>query len=72
MSTTTTNKNYAMSWIILLASLTALGPLSIDMYLSALPQMADDFGVTTQQVANSLPAYFLGASDRAAGLWSGQ
>ena len=36
------------------------GPLSIDMYLSALPQMADDFGVTTQQVANSLPAYFLG------------
>lgn len=60
MSTTTTNKNYAMSWIILLASLTALGPLSIDMYLSALPQMADDFGVTTQQVANSLPAYFLG------------
>ncbi|WP_347455258.1 multidrug effflux MFS transporter [Acinetobacter thermotolerans] len=60
MTTTTANKNYAMSWIILLASLTALGPLSIDMYLSALPQMARDFGTTTQQVANSLPAYFLG------------
>ncbi len=60
MSTKNANKNYAMSWIILLASLTALGPLSIDMYLSALPQMARDFGTTTQQVANSLPAYFLG------------
>ncbi len=31
---------------LLLASLTALGPLSIDMYLPALPQMADDFGVS--------------------------
>lgn len=60
----TTNKMtpqpYAMSWIILLASLTALGPLSIDMYLSALPEMAADFGVSTQMVSNSLPAYFLG------------
>src|SRR5690606_3590364 len=60
MSTEKANKNYAMSWIVLLASLTALGPLSIDMYLSALPQMARDFGTSTQQVANSLPAYFLG------------
>ena len=30
------------------------------MYLPALPQMANDFGVSTQMVANSLPAYFLG------------
>src|SRR5690606_36780496 len=51
---------YCMSWIILLASLTALGSLSIDMYLSALPEMAADFRVSTQMVANSLPAYFLG------------
>lgn len=51
---------YSSSWMLLLASLTALGPLSIDMYLPALPQMADDFGVSTQSVANSLPAYFLG------------
>lgn len=53
-------KPYVMSWIFLLASLTALGPLSIDMYLSALPEIAQDFGVSTQMVANSLPAYFLG------------
>ncbi len=45
---------------MLLALLTSLGPLSIDMYLPALPQMANDFGITTQRVANTLPAYFLG------------
>lgn len=60
MPNTRVEKPYAMSWIILLASLTALGPLSIDMYLSALPEIANDFGVSTQMVANSLPAYFLG------------
>jgi DHA1 family bicyclomycin/chloramphenicol resistance-like MFS transporter len=59
-SNTTAQRPYAMSWIMLLASLTALGPLSIDMYLSALPEMAADFGVSTQMVSNSLPAYFLG------------
>lgn len=53
-------KQYSNTWILLLALLTALGPLSIDMYLSALPDMAKDFGVTTQMVSNSLPAYFLG------------
>lgn len=45
---------------MLLALLTSLGPLSIDMYLPALPQMATDFGVSTQMMANTLPAYFLG------------
>ncbi len=30
------------------------------MYLPALPQMAHDFGVSTQMVANTLPAYFFG------------
>lgn len=53
-------ENYPFHWILLLALLTSLGPLSIDMYLPALPEMADDFGVSTQVVANSLPAYFLG------------
>lgn len=60
MPTTQEKAVYSNAWILLLASLTALGPLSIDMYLPALPQMADDFGVSTQMVANSLPAYFLG------------
>ena len=55
-----TSKQYSNAWILLLALLTSLGPLSIDMYLPALPLMAEDFGVSTQMVANSLPAYFLG------------
>ncbi|WP_394357223.1 MULTISPECIES: multidrug effflux MFS transporter [Acinetobacter] len=54
------NRQYSTSWIMLLALLTSLGPLSIDMYLPALPQMATDFGVSTQMMANTLPAYFLG------------
>lgn len=56
----TNQRQYSTTWIMLLALLTALGPLSIDMYLPALPQMADEFGVSTQMVANTLPAYFLG------------
>ncbi|MFB0983717.1 MAG: Bcr/CflA family efflux MFS transporter, partial [Acinetobacter towneri] len=53
-------RQYSTAWILLLALLTSLGPLSIDMYLPALPVMASEFGVSTQMVANSLPAYFLG------------
>ena len=51
---------YSSAWIMLLALLTSLGPLSIDMYLPALPQMAQDFNVSTQMISNTLPAYFLG------------
>ena len=53
-------RQYSTAWILLLALLTALRPLSIDMYLPALPQMADEFGVSMQMIANTLPAYFLG------------
>ena len=60
MSEAHSRKQYASSWIILLALLTSLGPLSIDMYLPALPQMATDFQVSTLQMANTLPAYFMG------------
>lgn len=44
----------------MLGLLTALGPLSIDMYLPALPDMAKDLSVSTGEVAKSLPAYFMG------------
>lgn len=60
MSEPKNTAQYATSWIILLALLTSLGPLSIDMYLPALTLMAEDFGVSTQQISNTLPAYFLG------------
>ncbi|MFH7764808.1 multidrug effflux MFS transporter [Acinetobacter sp. BSP-28] len=60
MSVQQSTQQYSTAWIMLLALLTSLGPLSIDMYLPALPQMAQDFSVSTQMVANTLPAYFLG------------
>ena len=55
-----TQQKYTFQWIALLGLLTALGPLSIDMYLPALPEMAQDFGTTTQSISSSVPAYFLG------------
>ena len=45
---------------MMLGIMVAIGPLSIDMYLPALPAMADDFGVSTAFIANSVPAYFVG------------
>ena len=56
-----TNKRpYATRWILLLGLITALGPLSIDMYLPSLPVIADEFGVSTSEVSHSVTAYFLG------------
>lgn len=52
--------DYPTFWIMLLGLIVAIGPLSIDMYLPALPSMAKDFGVTTAFVSNSVPAYFIG------------
>ncbi|MEG0483222.1 MAG: multidrug effflux MFS transporter [Acinetobacter sp.] len=60
MSEKNARQQYSIGWIMLLALFTSLGPLSIDMYLPALPEMAQDFHVSTQQIANTLPAYFLG------------
>lgn len=63
MSNTTSNtstRNYPFIWIVVLGLLTALGPLSIDMYLPALTVIAHDLSVPTAWVASSIPAYFLG------------
>ena len=49
-----------VAWIMMLGLMVAIGPLSIDMYLPALPAMADSFGVSTAFIANSVPAYFVG------------
>lgn len=38
----------------------AIGPLAIDMYLPALPEMADDFGVPVSEISKSVPFYFIG------------
>jgi DHA1 family bicyclomycin/chloramphenicol resistance-like MFS transporter len=44
----------------LLGALTAFGPLSIDMYLPALPEMADDLGAAPSLVQLTLTACLLG------------
>lgn len=59
-STNLPTQSYSFKWIALLGLLTALGPLSIDMYLPALPEMAKALNTTTQSISGSIPAYFLG------------
>ncbi|EID17629.1 multidrug effflux MFS transporter [Mycolicibacterium phlei] len=46
--------------ICVLALLNAVTPLSIDMYLSAFPQMADEFGTTPSAVQLSLTTFLVG------------
>jgi DHA1 family bicyclomycin/chloramphenicol resistance-like MFS transporter len=46
--------------VIILASLTAFAPLSIDMYLPSFPQIAADFGVPAKKVELSLATFFIG------------
>ena len=46
--------------ILLLSVLTAFGPLSIDMYLPALPTIAADLGVVPARAQLTLSAFFLG------------
>ncbi|MGE7624158.1 multidrug effflux MFS transporter [Viridibacillus sp. NPDC096237] len=49
------------TWIVLiLGSLTAFGPLSMDMYLPSLPTVATDLGTTTSFAQLSLTACLLG------------
>jgi MFS transporter, DHA1 family, multidrug resistance protein len=44
----------------LLAALTAFGPLSIDMYLPALPALADGFATSPSRIQLTLSAFFVG------------
>ncbi len=46
--------------VIILGALTAFGPLSIDMYLPALPSLSRDFGASTSQTQLTLSACLLG------------
>ncbi len=59
-NTTVQTEHFPTLWIAVLGIMIAIGPLSIDMYLPALPAMADSFGVSTGFIANSVPAYFVG------------
>ena len=60
---THTESPFAISqfWlIIILGLLTASGPLTIDMYLPALPSIATDLNTSTSNVQQTLSIYFLG------------
>lgn len=46
-------------WIVLMGALTAIGPLSIDMYLPAFPAIAQDFDATGR-VELTLASFFTG------------
>jgi DHA1 family bicyclomycin/chloramphenicol resistance-like MFS transporter len=56
-----TSKRYFLL-IMILGSLTALGPFSIDMYLPGFPDIARSLHTTTENVALSLSSFFIGIS----------
>ncbi|PUA17999.1 Bcr/CflA family multidrug efflux MFS transporter [Glaciimonas sp. PCH181] len=47
-------------WLILLGALTAIGSLSIDMYLPSFPTIAKDFGVGSNLVQLTLASFLVG------------
>lgn len=47
-------------WLVLLGALTAIGPLSIDMYLPAFLVIAEDFGTARGAVERTLPMFLVG------------
>lgn len=53
-------KPFPTLWVMMMGVMIAIGPLAIDMYLPALPTMADDFGVSVSEVSKSVPFYFIG------------
>lgn len=60
LTTRAQNADFPALWVMVLGLMIAIGPLSIDMYLPALPQMADEFGVSVANISKSVPAYFTG------------
>lgn len=46
--------------IFILGSLTTLGPLAIDLYLPAFPEIAEGFGISEEKVSLSLSSFFIG------------
>jgi len=60
MNESQTNKKFYL--ILILGFLTAIGPLSIDMYLPAFPDIAKSLNTTVARVALSLSSFFIGIS----------
>jgi MFS transporter, DHA1 family, multidrug resistance protein len=56
------NANRKFYLILILGLLTAIGPLSIDMYLPAFPEIAKELHTSVAQVMLSLSSFFIGIS----------
>lgn len=48
------------SWLILMAFLTAIGPIAIDMYLPAFPSMAESLDTSPGHIERTLAGYLFG------------
>ncbi|WP_198405709.1 multidrug effflux MFS transporter [Chitinophaga caeni] len=59
---TTFSRSQYVSMILILGSLTALGPFTIDMYLPGFPAIAKDLHTLPSKVSLSLSSYFIGIS----------
>lgn len=57
---TVLSRNRRIIFIIILGALSAFGPLCMDMYLPALPSLADDFNTSTSLAQMSITACLLG------------
>ncbi len=53
-------KTLSLSWLLLLGALTAIGPLSIDMYLPAFPAVERDMQAMPGAVEYTLSSFFIG------------
>src|SRR5438045_3334211 len=60
MNNNSQSKNFYL--ILILGLLTAIGPLSIDMYLPAFPDIAKGLNTTVAQVMISLSSFLIGIS----------
>lgn len=47
-------------WVLIMGTIVAIGPMSIDMYLPSLPALQAHFGVSAADVQLTLAAYFIG------------
>lgn len=56
------NSNNRLYLILILGLLTAIGPLSIDMYLPAFPEIAHELNTSIAEVMLSLSSFFVGIS----------
>jgi len=62
MKVITMTKSRYVSLILILGSLTALTPFSIDMYLPGFPAIAKDLSTSAAKVSLSLSSFFIGIS----------